>query len=117
MTENELTGPRITIPDFDEISHGNAPIRVFIHPADTKEYMLQNDGIAPLSPFSTISGPTNGFTVITALSPDDVLPERNLFANAGPDVEPWLIIAQDTTSAAAATETVWEEFRQWIDAI
>jgi len=95
LTEDELTGLRITLPDFDEISLGNAPIRVFIHPAGTKEYMLQNDGIAPLSPFSTISGPTNGFTVITALSPDAVLPERNL------------------TSWSGSRSTIWFFFLRW----
>ena len=53
----------------------------------------------------------------TGLVPVIKLSERRLFANVRPDQEPLPGIPEELTPAAFVSENVWEDFRDWIDAI
>jgi len=45
------------------------------------------------------------------------LPQRNLFLNAIADDQPVSVVPIDVNRAESGSDFVWEEFRQWIDAI
>lgn len=44
-------------------------------------------------------------------------PEQHLFDNVRVDVERQSTVLPDTTQPDSAAETVWQDFRHWIDAI